>query len=162
MSFSDLYSELLFNINYHTKEIQEALKKNPNSAYQLVNQLSEFTGSRYQVTLNLHFPDSKKIYDVENYGTENLGLVVDKFRKQFPIPREIIKQKAKDFLGNVTAQDAYMYEGKEGLKILFDKGRIEILPGSMHLWCKIDENLKKFCDWLMQEVFLNNRQNDAI
>jgi hypothetical protein len=29
----------------------------------------------------------------------------------------------------------------------------------MHLWCRIDENLIKFCDWLMQEVFLNNRKN---
>ncbi len=159
MSFSNLHSELLFNIKYHIKEIQESLKKSPNDAYQLVNKLSEFTGSRYQVTLNLHFPDSKKIYDVENYGTENLGLVVDKFRKRFPIPREIIKRKAEEFLGNVTPQDAYMYEGKEGLKILTDKGRIEILPGSIHLWCKIDENLKKFCDWLMQEVFLNNEKN---
>jgi hypothetical protein len=111
------------------------------------------------VILNLHFPDRKKIYDVENYGTENLGLVVDKFRKRFPIPREIIKQKAIEFLGNVTPQDAYMYEGKEGLKILMDKGRIEILPGSVHLWCTIDENLKKFCDWLMNEVLLVNAKD---
>jgi hypothetical protein len=159
MSFSDLHSELLFNLKYHNKEIQESLKKNPNIAYQLVNQLVEFTGSRFNVTLNLHFPDPKKIYDVENYGTENLGLVVDKFRKSFPIPRQLIKQKAIEFLGDVTPQDAYMYEGKEGLKILIGEGRIEILPGSMHLWCRIDENLKKFCDWLMQEVFLNNRKN---
>jgi hypothetical protein len=159
MSFSDLHSELLFNLKYHNKEIQESLKKNPNIAYQLVNQLVEFTGSRFNVTLNLHFPDPKKIYDVENYGTENLGLVVDKFRKSFPIPRQLIKQKAIEFLGDVTPLDAYMYEGKEGLKILIGNGRIEILPGSMHLWCRIDENLKKFCDWLMQEVFLNNRKN---
>jgi hypothetical protein len=159
MSFSDLHSELLFNLKYHNKEIQESLKKNPNIAYQLVNQLVEFTGSRFNVTLNLHFPDPKKIYDVENYGTENLGLVVDKFRKSFPIPRQLIKQKAIELLGDVTPQDAYMYEGKEGLKILIGEGRIEILPGSMHLWCRIDENLKKFCDWLMQEVFINNRKN---
>jgi len=156
MSFSNLYSELLFNIRYHNKEIQESLKKSPNVAYQLVNQLSQFTGSRYHVILNLNFPDPKKIYDIEDYGTENLGLVVDKFRKRFPIPREVIKQKAIEFLGDVTPQDAYMYEGKEGLKILIDQGRIEILPGSIHLWCRIDENLKKFCDWLMQEVFLTN------
>jgi len=159
MSFSHLHSELLFNLKYHNKEIQESLKKNPNNAYQLVNQLVEFTGSRFNVTLNLHFPDPKKIYDVENYGTENLGLVVDKFRKSFPIPRQLIKQKAIEFLGDVTPQDAYMYEGKEGLKILIGEGRIEILPGSMHLWCRIDDNLKKFCDWLMQEVFLNNTKN---
>jgi len=154
MSFSNLYSELLFNIKYHKEDIQELLKKRPKDAYNLLNQLSEFTGSRHQVVLNLHFPNSKKIYDVESYGTENLGMVVDKFRKTFPIPREIIKQKDIEILGEVTPQDAYMYEGKEGLKILTPQGRIELLPGSIHLWCKIDENLKEFCDWLMQEVFL--------
>ena len=158
MSFSNLYSELLFNIKYHNEQIRESLNKNPNDTYQLVNQLSEFTGSRYHVILHLHFPDSKKIFDVENYGTENLSMVVDKFRKTFPIPRDIIKQKAVEFLGEVTPQDAYMYEGKEGLKILTSQGRIELLPGSIHLWCKIDENLKKFCDWLMQEVFLSKSQ----
>jgi hypothetical protein len=155
MSFSNLYSDLLFNIKFHDKQIKESLKKNPNLAYQLLNQLSEFTGSRYHVILNLHFPDSKKIYDVEDYGTENLSMVVDKFRKTFPIPRDSIKQKAVEFLGDVNPQDAYMYEGKEGLKILTPEGRIELLPGSIHLWCKVDENLKQFCDWIMQEVFLN-------
>lgn len=156
MSFSNLHSDLLYNIKYHNNEIQQALKKSPNSAYQYVNQLSEFTGSRYNLTLNLHFPDPKKIYDVENYGKENLGLVVDKFRKRFPISREIIKQKAVELLGNVTPQDAYMYEGKEGLKILSSQGRLEILPGSIHLWCRIDEDLIKFCDWLMETVLLIN------
>jgi hypothetical protein len=90
---------------------------------------------------------------------ENLGIVVDKFRKRFPIPRDTIKQKAVELLGKVTPQDAYMYEGKEGLKILLPQGRIEILPGSIHLWCRIDENLSKFCDWLMQNVLLSD-QND--
>jgi len=121
--------------------------------------LSEFTGSRYKVNLNLHFPDPQKIYSTENYGMENLGLVVDKFRKRFPIPRDIIKQKAVELLGNVTPQDAYMYEGKEGLKILFPQGRIEILPGSIHLWCRVDDKLLKFCDWLMQNVLLINDKN---
>jgi hypothetical protein len=164
MSFSNLLSDLLYNIKYHNNEIQQALKKSPNSAYQYVNQLSEFTGSRYNLTLNLHFPEPKKIYDVENYGKENLGLVVDKFRKKFPIPRDIIKQKAVELLGNVTPQDAYMYEGKEGLKILSPQGRIEILPGSIHLWCTIDDNLIKFCDWLMQHVLLINEKdsNDSL
>ena len=155
MSFTNLHSELLFNIKHHEKEIRGSLKKSPNITYKQINQLAEFTGSRHNVTLNLHFPDRTKIYDVEKYGTESLGLVVDKFRKKFPIPREIIKQKAIEFLGNVTPQDAYMYEGKEGLKVLMDKGRIEILPGSVHLWCTIDENLKQFCDWLMKEVLLS-------
>jgi len=52
-----------------------------------------------------------------------------------------------------------MYEGKEGVKILSPQGRIEILPGSIHLWCRIDDNLVKFCDWLMQNVLLTDESS---
>jgi hypothetical protein len=80
---------------------------------------------------------------------------VDKFRRTFPIPRENIKLKAIEIMGNkIHAQDAYMYEGKEGIKVILENGRIEILPGSIHLWCKIDEKgIKSYCDWLMQNVY---------
>jgi hypothetical protein len=55
---------------------------------------------------------------------------------------------------NVQAHDAYMYEGKEGVKIIVENGRIEVLPGSIHLWCKVDdEKLKNYVDWLMQNVY---------
>ena len=87
--------------------------------------------------MQIHFPNSTKINDIDAYGTENIGIVIDKFRKTFPIPREEIKQKSIELLGKVDAQDAYMYEGKEGVKIIFERGRIEILPGSIHLWCRI-------------------------
>src|SRR6476660_2210755 len=112
MSFSNLYSELLFNIKYHKEDIQELLKKRPKDAYNLLNQLSEFTGSRHQVVLNLHFPNSKKIYDVESDASEYSRTVIDKIRKTFPIRREMIKQKSRVILGEVTPQDAYVYEGK--------------------------------------------------
>jgi hypothetical protein len=46
-----------------------------------------------------------------------------------------------------------MYEGKEGLRIIRQNGRIEILPGSIHLWCKIDQNVKNYLDWLMQNIY---------
>jgi hypothetical protein len=46
-----------------------------------------------------------------------------------------------------------MYKGKEGVKITFPRGRIEILPGSIHVWCQIDEKVKRYCDWLMQNVY---------
>ena len=49
-----------------------------------------------------------------------------------------------------------MYEGKEGLKIIFNnenKSRIEILPGSFHLWIIIDKNVEFFCNWLLENVY---------
>jgi hypothetical protein len=153
--FSALIDELRANIDNNRDSLYKILKKNANMAYQKINELAIFTGSRYNLNLQLHFPDSKKIYDIDAYGTENIGIVVDKFRRTFPIPRENIKLKAIEIMGNkIHAQDAYMYEGKEGIKVILENGRIEILPGSIHLWCKIDEKgIKSYCDWLMQNVY---------
>ena len=133
--FSALIDELKSNIYNNRNMLKVILRKSPNSVYQQLNKLALFTGSRYNLTLQLHFPDSKKISDIDSYGTENIGIVVDKFRKKFPVPREDIKQKAVELIGNnIKTLDAYMYEGKEGVKILLQNGRIEILPGSIHLW----------------------------
>jgi hypothetical protein len=79
--------------------------------------------------------------------------VLNKFKKSFPIQRDIIKKAAKEMLGDVTTQDAYMYEGKEGLKIFMKDGRIEILPGSVHMWCKISEDISRFMDWLLDAIY---------
>jgi len=157
--FSDIHSDLLYNLRYHRQELEKDLAKSPNVVYQQINQISTFVGSRFQISLQLHFPHSSKIRDVHSYGTENIGIVVDKFRKTFPISREIVKQSAKEILGDIKALDAYMYEGKEGLKIIMDSGRIEILPGSVHLWCNIDENVTRFVDWLMDEIYFRESNN---
>jgi hypothetical protein len=151
---SKLIGELKDNINLNKNLIERILKKNPNMAYQKINEISLITGSRYNLKLQLHFPDSRKISDIESYGGENIGIVIDKFRRKFPLPRENIKLKAIELMGDIETQDAYMYEGKEGVKIIFEKGRIEVLPGSCHFWCKIDERVKSYGDWLMSNVYL--------
>jgi hypothetical protein len=70
------------------------------------------------------------------------------------VPRETVKQKAVEMLG-AKAQDAYMYEGKEGVKVVMPDGRLEILPGSIHVWCRADESVKQYADWLMQNVYFS-------
>ena len=78
--FSDLFEELRRNIVANSKNLQRILNRSPNVAYQKINELAIFVGSRYNLSLQLHFPDSKKISDIDSYGTENIGIVVDKFR----------------------------------------------------------------------------------
>ena len=67
--------------------------------------------------------------------------------------RSIIKEKAKEIFGDVKVEDAYMYEGKEGVKVFFEKGRIDILPHSLHIWCKFTEKVTEYCDWLLENVY---------
>ena len=152
-TFSELIKELTSNVEYN-RDVFITLSKNPNLLFKKLTELVSFTGSRHLVTLQLHFPDSKKLMDIDSYGTENISIVIDKFQKKFSVPKEEIKRKAVDFFGtNIQIQDAYMYEGKEGLRIIMENGRIEILPGSVHLWCKLDESVKSYVDWLMDIVY---------
>ncbi|HEX2614856.1 MAG TPA: hypothetical protein VHL10_05135 [Nitrososphaera sp.] len=154
-AFSSMMDDLQYNIDHNRDLLAAALKRSPNIAYQKVNELAVFVGSRHGVDLQLHFPIPCKIMDLGAYGTENVGIVVDKFKKTFPVPRETVKQKAVELLGgDARPQDAYMYEGKEGVKVVMPEGRIEILPGSVHFWCKVDDKVRLYGDWLMQNVYL--------
>jgi hypothetical protein len=157
--FTKLVEDLNNNIISNKEIFSKTVIKNPSLAYYKLNELSKFVGSRYNLLLEIHFPDKKKIYDVNDYGTENISIIIDKFRKSFPLPRSQIKEEAnRQFGTDIVAADAYMYEGKEGVRIKFtnnfDKeSRIEILPGSFHLWTKIDDKIKQFCNWLMLNVY---------
>jgi hypothetical protein len=155
-TFSNLLDDLHLNIKRNHDTLALALKRrSANIAYQKVNELAQFVGSHYKVDLQLHFPIPGKISDLDSYGTENISLVVDKFRRVFPIPKEIVKQRAIEIIGNDAApKDAYTYEGKEGAKIIImSKGSIEVLPGSIHFWCKIDSRIRSYGDWMIENVY---------
>ncbi|VFJ12830.1 hypothetical protein [Candidatus Nitrosocosmicus franklandus] len=167
--FSRLLEDLKNNIAINKEFFKTTVIKNPSLVYYKLNELSKFVGSRYDVDLEIHFPTQKKIYDIDNYGTENLSIIIDKFRKAFPISRSSIKEEAnKTFGSNIVVVDAYMYEGKEGVRIKFPNtgngggggneapsSRIEILPGSFHLWTSLDDKIVQFCNWLMLNVYHN-------
>lgn len=163
--FSLLIQDLNDNIRSNIEFFQRTVIKNPSIVYFKLNELSNFVGKRYNVTLEIHFPEQKKIYEVNSYGTENLSIIIDKFRKSFPLSRSKIKQEAnKQFGPDIIVVDAYMYEGKEGVRIKSsDKSgiifRIEILPGSFHLWCSIDSRIENFCNWLMLNVYSERVSN---
>jgi len=144
--FSTIYEELLSNIRENRATfIAISKKSNSNLLYHKITELVAFTGSRHNLILQLHFPIPSKLKDIDSYGCENISVVIDKFGKKFHI---------FFFLGsNIEVQDAYAYEGKEGLRVTSEKGRIEILPGSIHIWCKIDGNVIKFLDWLMENQY---------
>jgi hypothetical protein len=158
-TFSSLIEDLKTNIDYNQATLENSLKVNPAMAYQKINEITKFVGSRYRLNLQIHFPDQRKLFVIESYGTENLGIVFDKHRKQFPVPRETIKKKALEIITASRAEDAYMYEGKEGVRVtLVEVGRLEILPGSIHLWCNVENHgVKEYVDWLFENVYRTDK-----
>lgn len=155
MIFSDLIRDLRFNFMGNKAVLEELARKNSNLAFARINEIAHFVGKRYNLGLQLHFPDSRKINDFDSYGRENIGIIVDKFRKNFIISREIVKSKAVASIPGARVLDAYMYEGKEGVRVILKNGRIEILPGSVHIWCLIDIYIENYINWLLAEVFMS-------
>ena len=145
----DLQNELKSNL----AQIRFLLKKSPALAYTRITEIGSDVGKKHNVKLLVNFPQRHKINDFDSYGTQDLSVIVDQTKTNFPIERSIIKSKAKEMFGDVKVDDAYMYEGKEGVKIFFDDGRIDILPHSLHIWCKFSQKVTEFCDWLFVNVY---------
>jgi hypothetical protein len=156
MIFSKIMEDLQFNFNTNRIFFEKYKKKNPSLVYSKINEIAQFVGSRYGIDLRIHFPDPAKIYLFDSYGKENIGIVVDRFKKNFSLPREIIKSKAIETIQDANASDAYMYEGKEGVRILFKQGRIELLPGSIHIWSIVDDEIENYVNWVFNNVLVRS------
>lgn len=153
MIFSELTDELQRALKKDLAQIRFMLKKNPAMAYTKIVEIGEDIGKEYNIKLIVNFPQEGKIEEFEFYGKRDLSLIIDQEKKNFPIKRQIIKDKAKEIFGDVEVEDAYMYEGKEGVRVYAPGGKIDILPHSLHIWTVFDENVTLFCNWLMDKVY---------
>jgi len=153
LTFSEIVIELQRELKSNLPQIRFLLKKNPAMAFTTINEIATKLGNRYDIRLSLNFPERGKIEDFDSYGTENIGIVFQRDSKKFPIERKLIRTKAIEVLENPQVEDAYMYEGKEGVRILLDKIRLDILPASLHIWGKFDHSVIKFCDWLLPNCY---------
>ncbi len=151
--FSELTSDLQVQLKRDLAQIRFLLKKNQGMAYSRIVEIGKEVGKKYNIKLVVNFPKEGRIDEFDMYGKRDLSLIIDYDRKRFPIDRESIKQKAKEMLGNVQTEDAYMYEDKEGVRVFTDNWKIDILPHSLHIWTEFNENVTAFCDWLMENVY---------
>ncbi len=147
---NELYSELERN-----RDRLARMKRNVVRLFNELNAISENVGLRYGVLLVVSLFDTNKVLAFDTYGRENVTVVIDKFRNRFLIPKDVIKEKAREVFKDkaIDIRDALAYENNEGVKIFFNDGRIDILPGSFHIWRVIDDDVKAFCDWLMDECY---------
>lgn len=155
MIFSELVEDLQTQLKRDMAQIAFLVKKNPGMGYSRIVEIGKKVGLRYNIKLVVNFPKEGRINEFEMYGRRDLSLIIDYDKKRFPIDREIIKEKAVEMIGShVKTEDAYMYENKEGVRVLTDDWKIDILPHSVHIWTEFDENVTKFCNWLLENVYL--------
>jgi hypothetical protein len=153
VSFSQISTRLQEELKSNNPQIRFLLKKSPGLAFTTINEIATSIGRKYNIKISLNFPERGKIEDYESYGTENIGFIFQRDNKSFPISRDTIKSKALEILDSVQIQDAYMYEGKEGTRIIGSNYRLDILPSSLHIWGKINDKIRNFCDWLLVNCY---------
>ena len=153
MKFSVIVQDLQAALRRETAQIRLLLVRNPAMAYSKIVEIGRRTGSKYGIHLIVNFPHEGKIEEFDMYGKRDISLIIDRERKNFPIPRDTIKAKAKEIFGDVKVEDAYMYEGKEGARVWAPGGKIDILPHSLHIWTVFDQRVTAYCEWLMENVY---------
>ena len=151
--FSKIVSDLQTQLKKDLAQIRFLLQKNPGMGYSRIVEIGKEVGKRYNINLIVNFPKEGRINEFDMYGRRDLSLIIDYERTKFPIDRNIIKQKAVEILGDVSTEDAYMYEDKEGVRVFTRDWKIDILPHSVHIWTEFDPDVTKFCDWLLEKVY---------
>ena len=162
MIFTTITEDLQKELKKNLAQIRFLLKKNPAIAYKTIGEIGKDVGKKYNIELLVNFPHRGKIENFDMYGKQDLSFIVNMEKTNFPIKRSIIKEKAKEVFGDVETEDAYMYEGKEGVKVFLGPGneagrkedRIDILPHSLHVWYEFTEPVAEFCNWLLENVYL--------
>ena len=159
MIFSELTEDLQKELKANLAQIRFLLKKNPAMGYTRIVEIGKEVGKKYNIKLIVNFPKEGRIEEFEMYGKRDLSLIIDYERKRFPMNRNTIKEKAREILGDIKTEDAYMYENKEGVRVFSEGWKIDILPHSLHIWTEFDQKVTKFCDWLMDDVYLVKRKS---
>lgn len=154
VSFSDIVTDLQKALQHDMPQVRFLLLKNPAMAYTRIVEIGRDVGLKYGIQLIVNFPQEGKIEQFDMYGKQDLSLIIDKERRNFPIPRSVVKDKATEIFGDVQVEDAYMYEGKEGARVWTTHGKIDILPHSLHIWTFFDDDVMMYCDWLLENVYL--------
>ena len=151
--FSEIVTDLQSQLKKDLAQIIFLLKKSPATGYARIVEIGKEVGRKYNIKLIVNFPKEGRIEEFDMYGKRDLSLIIDYDRKRFPIDRETIKQKAREILGDVQTEDAYMYENKEGVRVYTENWKIDILPHSVHVWTEFNEKVTEFCDWLMENAY---------
>ena len=161
--FKTITEDLQKTLKSNLPQIRFLLKKNPGMAYKEIGEIGKKVGKKYNIELLVNFPHEGKIDNFEMYGKQDLSLIIDMEKKRFPMDREIIKEKALEILGDIKTEDAYMYEDKEGVRIIFNENiqdKIDILPHSLHIWYEFTQPVTEFCEWLLENVYLLKNSQD--
>lgn len=133
------------------RDYEDALIEGKVQAFAVINEIASEAGSRWGVFLQLNFPPGQEIPGPGKLGRRDLSILVYRDRKRF---EGITEQDLKEHLQplNPVSFDNAGF-GYEGLRVRLPSGRIDCLPGGVHVWCELSPDVLEFLDWLFKNAY---------
>ena len=121
------------------------------TAYEIINRIASEVGTKWGVFIQLNFPPRQSWFSPSDLGHRNLTMLVFRDRKKFENVSESEVKHAFDLLNPAAIDNAGF--GYEGFRVKFSDGRIDCLPGGVHLWCEITPAVLRVLDWLFTSSY---------
>ena len=121
------------------------------TAYEIINRIASDVGTKWSVFIQLNFPPGQSGPSASNLGHRNLTMLIFRERKKFMNVSESEVKHAFDPLKPTAIDNAGF--GYEGFRVKFSGGRIDCLPGGVHLWCEITPEVLGVLDWLITKAY---------
>lgn len=120
-------------------------------AYEIINRIASDVGTKWSVFLQLNFPPGQFGLISSDLGHRNLTMLVFRDRKKFSDVSEFEVKHAFDSLDPIAIDSSGF--GYEGFRVRLSSGRIDCLPGGVHLWCEITPKVLEVLDWLFMNAY---------
>ncbi len=122
--------------------------------FRVANDIAEGVGEKWGLTIQLNFPAGKARSKPVLIGRENLSLLVETGQKKFRgVTEADVRTHLEQLDPDVRVEPpGHGYEGFRAF-LANDMGRIDCLPGGVHLWCEITPGTLQFLDWLFENAY---------
>jgi hypothetical protein len=88
---------------------------------------------------------------MQDLGHQDLSILVHRGQEKFdPVSEEDVK-KVFERLNPLSFESSK--RNQDGFKAQFSDGRIDCLPGGVHLWCEITPEVLGVLDWLFTKAY---------
>jgi len=144
--------DLWKNLELRQSEYENLLSDDDRiTAYEIINRIASEVGAKWGVFLQLNFPPGQSSISSSSLGHRNLTMLVFRDRKKFTDVSESEVRHAFDPLHPISIDSAGF--GYEGFRVRLSNGRIDCLPGGLHLWCEVTPKVLEVLDWLFANAY---------
>ncbi len=156
-----IIQDLWQTLEEHREEYQHFLEREKLEGFWSINRIAARVGDKWGVFLQVNFPPGRSIRNLEKIGRRDLSILAHRDRRSFQGITEEELKEAFQALNPISYDSAGF--GYEGFRVKLASGRIDILPGGVHLWCDITPDVSRFLDWLFTHAYgLKSRQSEPV